>query len=141
MSIGFFLGEDDVRGLLTKIRNNGNIYDVIPGLKDKFLERNDVMLDYGVFFEHKNSLIDQKCYNAGMKQAGGLLLPYYQVFLRGRMESGGVELELDDSERAVFIRALTEFPEVKKFHRALGFELKPVEAEDIILDAEQLKIG
>jgi hypothetical protein len=135
----FFLKKDSPDEILAQIRKGGNIYEAIPELKSRFLGGKNVKLKYGCFFGTESVLIDQKSYSAEPEQIGGLLLPHYQILSRQEMDKNIIEMELNSIEHKLFVKALDGFPKARQFHRMRSFEFEPVNIEDIVLNADQLR--
>jgi len=137
----FPLDEIDVPKIFDKIRGGRNIYEVIPGLRNKFLGGKDVKLKYGCFLETKSVMVELERYCGESKQIDGLLLPHYQVLSRERIDEKIMGLGLHNLDHELFVKALDSFPEAKQFHRMRSFEFVPVGVEDIVLREEQLIEG
>ena len=136
----FPLGDVDVLDLLFELRNGRSFYEILPGIKNRFLGGKDTKLKYGCFFENQSMSYMERNWFTEPEQVGGLVLPHYQVLSREAMEDKVMSLELDVINNSLYVHALDDFPEAEQFHRMRGFDFEPVKTEDVVLNSDQLAL-
>ena len=130
------LNSDNIEELLKKLENGENLFEVISELrKDQF---DNFSMKYGLF-ERRNeiTICDERFVSTqGYKQVGKLLVPPYEISTRQEIES---KLDRTDYDRGKYLKLLSDFPEVDKFHHERTGLYSPLNAHNIlVLNKNQL---
>ena len=132
------LSSDNIETLLQQLENGENLFEVVSELrKDRF---DKFSMKYGLF-ERKNEVIineERFVSTNGYKQVGRLLVPHYEISTRQEIKSN-IDKTGNDYDRRTFLKVISDFPEVDKFHHESIGSYKPLDTNKLlVLNKNQL---